>query len=111
AVFAHPGANIGIITGFGGTRRLPRAIGKRPAEKLFATAERINGERAFEIGLVEQLAHITSALEMAIERGQMIAAKGADFVARIKTIVRLASESPNYRAGLAIDRYKELMAK
>lgn len=28
AVFAHPGARLGIITGWGGTQRLPRIIGK-----------------------------------------------------------------------------------
>ncbi|MGH9907816.1 MAG: enoyl-CoA hydratase/isomerase family protein [Pyrinomonadaceae bacterium] len=28
AVFAHPGARLGIITGWGGTQRLPRIIGR-----------------------------------------------------------------------------------
>ncbi|MEP6820115.1 MAG: enoyl-CoA hydratase/isomerase family protein, partial [bacterium] len=38
AVFAHPGARLGIITGWGGTQRLPRIIGRTRAIEFFATA-------------------------------------------------------------------------
>ncbi len=39
AVFAHPGARLGIITGWGGTQRLPRLIGKACALELFANCK------------------------------------------------------------------------
>src|SRR5438874_3524558 len=38
AVFSHPGARLGIITGWGGTQRLPRIIGRACALEFFATA-------------------------------------------------------------------------
>lgn len=52
AIFAHPGARLGIITGWGGTQRLPRLIGRSRALDLFLTARRFDSREAFEMGLV-----------------------------------------------------------
>jgi enoyl-CoA hydratase len=65
AVFAHPGARLGIITGWGGTQRLPRLIGAARALEMFATARRVSAAEALEIGLVHFVAD--DALERAIE--------------------------------------------
>ncbi|MGI9066858.1 MAG: enoyl-CoA hydratase/isomerase family protein [Pyrinomonadaceae bacterium] len=46
AVFSHPGARLGSITGWGGTQRLPRLIGRARALELFATARRYSSEAA-----------------------------------------------------------------
>jgi enoyl-CoA hydratase/carnithine racemase len=56
AVFGHRGAALGLITGWGGTQRLPRLIGKGRALELFITSEKISAARAFEIGLVDAVA-------------------------------------------------------
>jgi enoyl-CoA hydratase len=55
AVFAHPGARLGIITGWGGTQRLPRLIGQARALEMFATARRVTADEAYEIGLVNRV--------------------------------------------------------
>jgi enoyl-CoA hydratase len=52
AVFAHPGARLGIITGWGGTQRLPRLIGPARALGILLTARRVTSVEALEIGLV-----------------------------------------------------------
>jgi enoyl-CoA hydratase len=65
AVFAHPGARLGIITGWGGTQRLPRLIGTARALEMFATAKRVTSDEAYEIGLVSRIGE--SALDCAIE--------------------------------------------
>ncbi|HEV7397068.1 MAG TPA: enoyl-CoA hydratase/isomerase family protein [Pyrinomonadaceae bacterium] len=52
AVFAHPGANLGIITGWGGTQRLPKLIGRSQANELFFTARRFTAAEALQFGLV-----------------------------------------------------------
>jgi len=55
AVFAHPGARLGIITGWGGTQRLPRVIGKARALEFFIMAQRLTSKTAQEIGLVSRV--------------------------------------------------------
>jgi enoyl-CoA hydratase/carnithine racemase len=55
AVFAHRGAALGIITGWGGTQRLPRLIGQARALQMFITAEKLSAEQALEIGLVDEI--------------------------------------------------------
>lgn len=66
ASFAHPGARLGIITGWGGTQLLPRLIGKSRALELFASAKTINAETAFRIGLVDRIADpvVENALQL-----------------------------------------------
>lgn len=55
AVFGHRGAALGLITGWGGTQRLPRLIGKARALQLFVAAEKIQAARALQIGLVDAI--------------------------------------------------------
>jgi enoyl-CoA hydratase/carnithine racemase len=56
AVFGHRGAALGLITGWGGTQRLPRLIGKGRALELFVAAEKISADRALRMGLIDQIA-------------------------------------------------------
>lgn len=46
---------LGIIPGAGGTQRLSRLIGIAKAKEMVFTAERLNGEKAFQIGLVNHV--------------------------------------------------------
>ena len=55
ASFGHPGASLGLITGWGGTQRLPRLIGKAAATQLLLTAERVPATQALSLGLVDEL--------------------------------------------------------
>ncbi|HVF56427.1 MAG TPA: enoyl-CoA hydratase/isomerase family protein [Pyrinomonadaceae bacterium] len=55
AVFAHPGARLGIITGWGGTQRLPQLIGTARALEMFTTSRRLKADEALEIGLVSRV--------------------------------------------------------
>jgi enoyl-CoA hydratase len=56
AVFGHRGAALGLMTGWGGTQRLPRLVGKSRALELFIAAEKISAARALAIGMVEAIA-------------------------------------------------------
>jgi len=67
AVFSHPGARLGIITGWGGTQRLPRIIGRARALEFFATARRYSSDEALQMGLISRVADpvIECAMEVA----------------------------------------------
>ena len=56
SIFAHPGANLGIITGWGGTQLLPRLIGEAKALEMFLTAKRVEASEALRIGLIDKVA-------------------------------------------------------
>ena len=53
--FAHPGARLGIVTGFGGTARLPRQLGARAAASVLLSGRRLDAESARTEGLVDFL--------------------------------------------------------
>jgi len=55
AQFSHPGANLGIMTGWGGTQRLPRLVGEAKALEMFLTAKRVDADEAFKIGLIDEI--------------------------------------------------------
>jgi len=56
AVFGHRGASLGVMTGWGGTQRLPRLIGKARAMQMFLLAEMVKADEALSIGLVDAIA-------------------------------------------------------
>jgi enoyl-CoA hydratase/carnithine racemase len=56
AVLAHRGAALGLITGWGGTQRLPRLVGKAKALEMFVAAEKLRARDALRHGLVDRLA-------------------------------------------------------
>jgi enoyl-CoA hydratase/carnithine racemase len=54
--FAHPGARIGIVTGFGGTSRWRKVLTRAAANQLFLANRTLNAEEALELGLVDRVA-------------------------------------------------------
>jgi len=66
AIFGHRGAALGLITGWGGTQRLPRLIGRARSLEMFVAAEKLTAAKALEIGLVNQIAE--DPVETAIQR-------------------------------------------
>lgn len=55
AILGHRGAALGLITGWGGTQRLPRLIGKARALEMLVAAEKVAATRALQIGLVDAI--------------------------------------------------------
>jgi enoyl-CoA hydratase/carnithine racemase len=56
AVFGHRGAALGVVTGWGGTQRLPRLVEKSRALAMFVAAEKLHAQQARSIGLVDAIA-------------------------------------------------------
>src|SRR5438094_60153 len=55
AKFGQPEVQLGIAPGYGGTQRLPRIVGKGNALYLILTAEMIDAQEAYRIGLVNKV--------------------------------------------------------
>lgn len=75
AVFGHRGAALGLVTGWGGTQRLPRLVGKGRALAMFLAAEKIFARDAVNIGLVETVADdpVAEALQRIRNAGKPVA--------------------------------------
>jgi enoyl-CoA hydratase len=70
AVFGHRGAALGLITGWGGTQRLPRLIGMGRALEMFVSAEKVSATEALRIGLVDEGSNdpVGAALKLVAKR-------------------------------------------
>ena len=55
ALFGQPEVGLGITPGFGGTQRLARIVGAGIAKELIYSANNINAEEAYRIGLVNHV--------------------------------------------------------
>jgi enoyl-CoA hydratase len=76
AIFSHPGAARGIITGWGGTQRLPRIIGRSRALDLFITARQVSSEEALQTGLVSMVSD--PVLDCALRVAESVKKNGAE---------------------------------
>ena len=66
--FGCPGAKLGLLTGWGGTQRLPPLVGRATATHMIITAERIPATQALTMGLVDELAPSTDLIAAAARR-------------------------------------------
>lgn len=84
SVFGHPGADLGLITGFGGTQRLPRLVGSRKAGKWLYTAERINTSDAYAAGLIQEISTESEFKENLMNRIRTFAGLSPEWVRGVK---------------------------
>ncbi len=54
--FSHPGGSLGIMTGWGGSQRLPRLVGEAKALEIFLTGKRVGADEALRIGMIDAIA-------------------------------------------------------
>jgi len=76
ACFGHPGASLGLITGWGGTQRLPRLVGKAAALQMLLTGERVPATQALHMGLVDELVSCGDLIETGARRAVELSAQG-----------------------------------
>jgi enoyl-CoA hydratase len=65
ASFGLPEVKIGIMTGAGGSQRLPRLVGKGRALQIILTGEMIDAQEAYRIGLVNEIVPIADLIARA----------------------------------------------
>ncbi|ASS73796.1 crotonase [Tumebacillus algifaecis] len=97
AKFGQPEVNLGVTPGFGGTQRLPRLVGPAIAKELLFTGDVIGAERAYQIGLVNQVVEPEELLNKALEMAQKIASKG-------QLAVRMSKQGVNEGMNMDLSR-------
>ena len=70
---ATPRGALGLVTGWGGTQRLPRLIGKAQALQILLTGERIPATQALTLGLVDELVASQDLTNTAIQQCEWLA--------------------------------------
>ena len=83
AKFGQPEVNLGLITGYGGTQRLPRYIGKNKALELLLTGDMIGATEAKELGLVNHVVPQGEELAKSMEIMKKIISKSPYAIAKM----------------------------
>ncbi|KPK74554.1 MAG: hypothetical protein AMJ79_13780 [Phycisphaerae bacterium SM23_30] len=82
-----PEVSLGVIPGFGGTQRLPRAVGARLAKELITTGRSLDAEEGLRVGLVNKAVEPEKLLEEAINTAEKILQNSFSAVTRAKRSV------------------------
>ncbi|MGE0155524.1 MAG: enoyl-CoA hydratase/isomerase family protein [Geobacter sp.] len=92
-LIAHPGARLGIITGFCGTQKLPRLVGKNRAREIFVTCDSYNAAEALQMGLVDRVVNGDRYWDEVVAVAERIASMPPSSLAWAKQLVNLAEET------------------
>jgi enoyl-CoA hydratase len=82
AVFGQPEVRLGLIPGYGGTRRLPRLVGRGRALEMLLTGENLTAAEALRIGLVDRMVPASELMSEAGALADRIAANAPLAVGR-----------------------------
>lgn len=92
AKFGIPEVKRGLAAGAGGLYRLPRQIPERIAMEMALTGDFFSSQRAYELGLINQVVESGGALAAAQEMATKIAANGPMAVAASMMVVSQAQD-------------------
>lgn len=120
AKFGQPEIKLGVIPGYGGTQRLPRAISKAKAMDLILTARMMDAQEAERAGLVSRVVPLDKLMDETMEAATVIASMSLPSVIMAKECVNTAYEGSlaetlmyerrNFHALFASEDQKEGMA-
>jgi len=102
AKFGQPEVNLGLIPGYAGTQRLARHVGLSNALYLLYTADMINAEEAYRIGLVQKVVEADKLIEETVAIATKIASKGPQAVKKVKYVTRMGLLS-DFNAGCTLE--------
>jgi enoyl-CoA hydratase len=102
AKFGQPEINLGVMPGWGGTRRLPRRIGAARARAWVLTGRPVSAQEAFSEGLVHEVVPKAELLAKAMSLAEELAAKPSTALAAAKFALQRAID-PALSEGLAYE--------
>nr|MDQ2734662.1 enoyl-CoA hydratase-related protein [Pseudomonadota bacterium] len=108
ARFGQPELSVGIMPGAGGTQRLLRAVGKPVASLMLMTGEMLTGERAFQLGLVAELAADGAVVARAMELARKASRMPPKAIRATKRVLRQGADLP-LETALALENREFLL--
>jgi len=102
AQFGQPEINLGIMPGWGGTRRLPRRIGAARARRWIMTGRSVPAPEALVQGLVDRVVPRSEVLSAAFALAEELATKPPITLAAVKYAI-LGAVDPHIDSGLAYE--------
>lgn len=103
AKFGQPEINLGTLPGFGGSQRLPRAVGKYKAADMVLTGRHMDAEEAERSGLVSRVVPAAELMTEARKVAETIASKSLMAVYAAKDALQAAQEM-SLSEGLRFER-------
>jgi len=91
-----PEVTLGLIPGYGGTQRLPKLIGKGRAAQMIFTAEMISAQRAYEIGLVNEVVPLSELLDKAKSIASKIASNSSVAISKAISAINLSGSKAGF---------------
>ncbi len=82
-----PEVGLGVIPGSGGTQRLPRLIGLARAKEMILLGEIIDAETAHDVGLVNRVAPVGEAEQLARTLARILASRGPVAIRAAKAVL------------------------
>ena len=103
SVMGFPEIELGLFPGAGGTQRLPRVVGPARALRMTMLGERLSGEDAATIGLVDVVvARRTDVLPTALDLAENLAGRATRTIGLLKRAIRRGWDRP-LAEGLAVE--------
>ncbi|HET8576860.1 MAG TPA: enoyl-CoA hydratase-related protein [Methylomirabilota bacterium] len=94
ARFGQPEVNLGVVSGWGGTQRLPRLVGETRGLELLLLGEQIGADAALTMGLVNRVVPDDRLMAETTALAHKLAAKSPVALAKVKEAVHRGLPRP-----------------
>ena len=98
AVFGQPETKIGVMTGWGGSQRLSRSIGKNRTMELLMTGRSFNAHEALSMGLVTQVVPPDALMSTGLDAARQLVVLPANALRLTKRVVLRGQGMELYQA-------------
>ncbi|MBD3648160.1 MAG: enoyl-CoA hydratase [Pseudomonadales bacterium] len=98
AVMALPEATVGLLPSGLGTQHLAWLVGEGWAKRMILCGERVDADRALEIGLVEEVVGQGEALQRATDLASQVENQSPKSIAACKKLIQAARSGPISKA-------------
>lgn len=110
ANFGQPEAKLGLIPGYAGTQRLPMLIGKAKAMEYTLTADMIDANEAYRLGLANHVVEEAEAISKCIEIINKISKKGPIAIKNSIAAINAFYDKSQDGAAMEIDIFGKSLA-